>query len=395
MIVAGSTVHAAFAVLLSSTLAGAIHTWDAARDAAVRDHKPVLVEVGAAWCGPCKAFARATAGDPAVQKALGAVVLWCVDSETEAEGRALARKHAVQGLPTFLLLDISGAVLDRWTGFADGAAFVPQLAAALQDPLPVEARAARFETHPTAADALRLGRIRSAESNLAAALQYYTRACELDPEGGHEFETLRTAAGGFATGGTKGAEVGAAADAFLARPVHAPAEWIACAEWMKLVAQRSKSPAMAWPALRAVAAHGGEGLDSTLALRRDALLVDYALEIERDPARALEYKRRTLPRGFEDDPRAVNAFAWWCLKYAINYPEAERLTRNALARAAPGRDRAMLLDTAAEIRAARGDAREAAQLAAMAAREAPDNPYYGKQMLRFRAQADSTASKPR
>lgn len=387
--------HATFAVLLAATLTAGIQTWKTARDAAVRDHKPVLVELGAAWCAPCKAFARDAAGNPAVQRTLAAVILWPVDSETEPEGRALARKHTVQGLPTFLLLDADGAVLDRWTGYADGTTFAQRLDAALQDPLPVEARAARFEAQPTAADAVRLARIRAAESNVRVALQYYTRACALDPEGGHEFEALRTAAGGFAVGGVQGAEVRAAADAFLSRPVHAPAEWIACAEWMKTVAQREKNPAAAWPALRAVAAHVGGGVDSTLALRRDALLVDHALEIEHNPTRALEYKRRTLPRGFEDDPRAVNAFAWWCLKHAVALPEAERLTRNAAARAAPGRDRAQLLDTVAEIRAARGDASDAARLAAAAAREAPDNPYYEKQTLRFRAQADSTATKPR
>jgi len=394
------TVHAVAAVTLCSALAvgaaaeapdpavtatAAIHSWAAARDAAARDHKLVLVEIGAAWCAPCKAFARATSEAGSLRDVLTAVVLWSVDAETEPEGRALAQKHAIQGLPTFLLLDGAGVVLDRWAGFTGRAEFELQLTGALQDPLPAAARAARFDAHPNAADALRLARFRAAEANIPAALRYYTHARELAPEDGHEFEALRVAATGFATGRAAAADVQATASAFLARPEHPAAEWIACAEWLQTVAQREKSPALAWPALRAVVTHATGALDSTLATRRDALLVQHALEIEKNPERAVVYKRRTLPAGFEHDPRAVNAFAWWCLKYAVNLPEAERLMRQAAREAPPGRDRAMMLDTVAEIRAARGDARDAAVFAEAARREFPENPYYAKQVARFRA----------
>lgn len=374
---------AALGVLAAATPAG-IHSWTTARQAAAAGHKPVLVELGAAWCAPCKLFAREVSNDDALRRALDAVVLWQADTETEVEGRALARKHGVQGLPTFLLLDGTGAVLDRWAGFTNSGEFRLQLEAALQDPLPVDERAARFEARPQAADALRLARIRNAEGNVAAALQYYTRARELEPEGGHEFEALRAAAGAFATGGAAPGELTAAADAFLARPEHPPAEWIACAEWMKMAAQRGKSPALAWPALRAAVAHATGVLDSTLAARRNLLLLDHALEIDKNPERALEYKRRTLAAGFESDARAVNSFAWWCLKHTVNLPEAERLARAAAQQAPPGRDRAMMLDTVAELRAARGDTRGAAEFAAQAAREAPENPYYAQQVTRFR-----------
>ena len=76
--------------------------------------KPVLVDVSADWCGPCQKLA-ASFRDPQVAAVLAkGFVAVKVDADADA---ATARKYAVSGLPTLLVLSADGKELARASGY--------------------------------------------------------------------------------------------------------------------------------------------------------------------------------------------------------------------------------------------------------------------------------------
>jgi thiol:disulfide interchange protein len=86
--------------------------------------KLVLVDVYTTWCGPCKMLDRTTWVDEKVVQFLSEkVVAIKIDAE-KGEGPAIARKYAVRGYPTLLLLNAKGEVVDKAMGYLGPAQFL-------------------------------------------------------------------------------------------------------------------------------------------------------------------------------------------------------------------------------------------------------------------------------
>lgn len=107
--------------------------WSADEKAALarakKERKPVLIDVVAEWCAPCKRFERETFTDPAVIERLSSVVLLRLDvTEQTAADEALQERYRATTLPTLIGLSADGKETLRITEFLGPEALLRALA---------------------------------------------------------------------------------------------------------------------------------------------------------------------------------------------------------------------------------------------------------------------------
>jgi thiol-disulfide isomerase/thioredoxin len=371
-------VLAAVGLAASPAPAGPL-TFAEAQQAAAREGKPLLVDFYASWCRPCKAFAQAADSDEDVREALADVVLCKLDAEKE--GLDLAKAQRVEGYPTFLLMNAEGDTYDRWAGYAEDF-FLERMAAGLGDLTTIDAKRRRFEASPGATDAMTLARYHATRGEYPDAVGLLDRAAALDPARDVRFDRFECVAAGFLNRDLFAAEeVTRAADAVVASGAASPDDLVGVVQYMRSVAGKTGKPSAVVPYLGpALAATAG---DASFAAEHERLRIDHALLVTGDKDEAVSLKRAAMPDGWRDDASQLNSFAWWCFESGVALEEAEMLARRGAELAAPGNERAMILDTAAEICNARGNCDDAVELMRQAVAEAPDGEHYRKQLTRF------------
>lgn len=120
-----------FAIVLAlvkptSTLAWEKGDIELARQRALRENRPMLVDFTAAWCGACKELDKVTFSAPEVGAEMGRFVKVKVDATNDDDprvGATLARFRVV-GLPTVLVFDSNGNETIRYTDFVAPAEFL-------------------------------------------------------------------------------------------------------------------------------------------------------------------------------------------------------------------------------------------------------------------------------
>lgn len=110
-------------------------------------HKPLVLEFGAQWCGPCKLFESKVLPDAKVQTALKDVLFVRYDVDDKPGGEA-AGKYNVNAYPTFLIVDTKGAEVSRKEGLLSPVQFIELLGKAKQEAFDEPTIRALLREHP-------------------------------------------------------------------------------------------------------------------------------------------------------------------------------------------------------------------------------------------------------
>jgi thioredoxin:protein disulfide reductase len=109
--------------------------WETNEPAAVakatEEHKPLLIDFGASWCGACKELDEKTFPDPQVRKQAARFVPLHIDASDDddpAVVKVRQKYHATEGLPVVVFLDSSGQEAKRFTEFVTPDCFANALA---------------------------------------------------------------------------------------------------------------------------------------------------------------------------------------------------------------------------------------------------------------------------
>jgi thiol:disulfide interchange protein DsbD len=96
------------------------------RQLAVTEHKPVIVDFGATWCGACNELTAHTFADAQVRAEAGRFVAIRVDASDDdnAQVAAVKDKYHVVGLPTVVVLDSEGQERVRFNEFVPAQKFL-------------------------------------------------------------------------------------------------------------------------------------------------------------------------------------------------------------------------------------------------------------------------------
>ncbi len=89
------------------------------------EKKLVMVDFYTDWCQWCKRLDQKTLSDAKVQEALQSVVT--VRLNAEKDGREEAARFNVEGFPTLVFLNASGAEVGRIPGYMDPSPFLEEL----------------------------------------------------------------------------------------------------------------------------------------------------------------------------------------------------------------------------------------------------------------------------
>ncbi len=118
----------------SASTASALR-WETSEQAAVKraseEHKPILIDFGATWCGACKELEEKTFPDPKVRAEGARFVALHVDASDDddpAVAQVRQKYHATEGLPVVVLLDSQGQEAKRFTEFVPPERFAAAMA---------------------------------------------------------------------------------------------------------------------------------------------------------------------------------------------------------------------------------------------------------------------------
>ena len=288
--------------------------------------------------------------------------------------------------PTFLVLDSDGEALYTWIGWDGAEKWVEYLDSAVEEPLTVDERRARFEADPTFKDAYMLGTTHYARSDTRQAHDYFRRAMDLDEAAARRADApiflFRTAYRGVGAGDFTIEECGAVAEEVL-RDSKAKTEYALEISERLVRVVSDVGEEVVIPYLRMAYPMVQKDNSEEMRARCQRFYGNYALIVEKDPEKAVGYNREAMPDGWRDDPAQLNRFAWWCFEHKVNLEEAEDLSRHSVELAEDSRVKANCLDTLAEIVNLRGDTAGALDLIKQGLEIDPDNDYLKKQRTRF------------
>lgn len=321
--------------------------------------------------------------DVDIQGSLESVVLFKADAE-KGEGKDLAAEFNAKSYPTFVVVNSQGQTLDRWVGYEKGF-FIETLADAMTDLSTIEEKMAAYQKEPTVKLAVVLGRYSSALRNYLDAVNYYTTAQQIkdSPSLDYSYEVFKNSYYGLSGEQFTLDEVLAAADRVFESESADPEDVVSTAISVTRAARKNDRVDLIQPYIETGLKISSQSDDPEMKDAYNQLMIDKSLLITGNEEMAVEFKKATMPEGWMDDAGRLNAFAWWCFENKVNLEEAERLSRKSVELAEPGHQKAMNLDTLAEICNALDNCHEAVDLIKLAIKEDPDDKYFQDQLAKF------------
>ena len=145
-----STGFAFAALLLAGNPVGVRfeRSFDEAMKKARAQHKPVMIDFWAEWCGWCHRLDKTTYVDPAVVKLSQDFVAAKIDTEGSPAETAVAERFDVTSLPTILFVTPGGHQIFRVNGFQGPGKFPRTLERAKETALKLMAYEAVLEKNP-------------------------------------------------------------------------------------------------------------------------------------------------------------------------------------------------------------------------------------------------------
>ncbi len=327
-------------------------------------------------------FARAVDNSQIIKDSLKDVVFWNNNCEV-GEGIEVAKKYNVRGYPTFIMVNGDGKVSSSWIGYPGPTKWASFVKAGNQDRRTLAQKKVAFEEKATKELACSLANAASVEYNFAEAVKYFRSARQLNPDGAREYtsEILTNMYYGSRGGAFTLDQVKEEADYVMNSKQATAEDKVEVALMLRGMAAQMGDLEAAIPYI-SEALKASEGQDE-LADSRIDLEIDYALLVDKDTKKALKLKRKSMDEGWQDDPGALNNFAWWCFENKINLEEAKTLALRGVELAPDVAQKANILDTAAEICNAMDNCQEAVELMRQAVDYSPDRKYFQTQLAKF------------
>lgn len=376
----------AFIIILSGlTVAEEAKSFDDALKLSGQLNKPVLLEFFKEDCEYCSQAAQDAINRDDIKQALRQIVHYTVNFKSEP-GKKLEETYQV-GIyfPVFYLLNGSGDIIQRWTGYTTAQRFIGQLNNALNDLTTIHEKEARFKAKPTQTDALFLARYYTDIWDYLKANSYYGMAREIlggDPSY-YSYDIFQNCANAAWQDTIPFDQVLPAADSVLTFRSSSKTDILKVAQIMvRLGRKLNKTDRIGKYIQAAIGITSGS--KSAKDIEDNTLLKsEYALYVDNDTTEAIRLKKTTLPSGWESNPEHFYGYAKWCLEHDIDLDNAKAYTLRASEMASPGEFRGKVYSTLAQICDALSDYKEAVQYMRLAIKEDPHDPFYPDRLTEF------------
>ncbi|MEJ2055354.1 MAG: tetratricopeptide repeat protein [Calditrichaceae bacterium] len=301
----------------------------------------------------------------------------------------MAKSFNVRGYPTFVLVNSKTKTLHRWIGY-ERDSFIESLKAGLEDPTTIKEKISRFETEPDVSTADALANYYDSQGEYSKAVKYYEDAVKLnsDASKNYAYDIFQCYYYGFRRDQfSLDKLINSAKNALSANNLQ-QAQTCRLYYYMSNLIVKEKDNKDMLQFIKDGHKYYTKIENEDFQTEKDNINILYIIYIENKPKQGVKLKKESMPEGWQENAGDLNAFSWWCFEHKVNLDEAEKLARKGAELAEPGNEKAMILDTVAEIVNLKGNPQEAVKLTEQAIKESPNRKYYKDQLLRFKKLTD-------
>ena len=299
-----------------------------------------------------------------------------------------AKSYNVRGYPTFVFASKDGETLHRWWGYGKEE-FINEMKFGLEDPTTISEKKTRYSKNPDVRTAKALAIYHYTRGELKDSESYYLDAAKYDPDNDYAYELYDLYRRGFRSKLYNKEQV------ILATNKALESDYVDTRSKLRIYDQMGGGAIVMLPNDTDVLDYIRKGYeyaknvnDEDLQRYKDRINISYLIYIDKDIEKAVNLKKSTFQDGWQDNPRDLNSFAWWCVENKINLEEGEKMAERGVKLAESGNTKANILDTWAEIANLRGNSAQAVKLIDQAVKENPESEFFKKQQKRFHELAD-------